>query len=103
MAGVAAALLVFTGIWHMTEWMMGGRNRDTLRLVPVGVAYAVLGWWIALGTGGWGVQLLALGLTAAGLTGAVLTRNTAAVRPWVTWAFVLIDAVIILALAISLL
>ena len=28
-AGIAGGLLVFTGIWHATEWMMDGRRRDT--------------------------------------------------------------------------
>ena len=35
--GAAGSLLVFTGIWHAFEWAMHGRNRDTARLVPVGV------------------------------------------------------------------
>jgi hypothetical protein len=32
-AGIAGGLLVFTGIWHATEWMMDGRRRDTWALV----------------------------------------------------------------------
>ena len=35
-AGIAAALLVFTGIWHATEFLMDGRRQDTVRLIPVG-------------------------------------------------------------------
>lgn len=102
MTGLAAALLAFTGFWHMTEWLMGGRNRDTLRLVPVGLVYLILGFLFAAGTGGWIVRLIALLLTAAGMAGAFMLRNRSEVRPWVTWAFILIDVVIVVALAVSL-
>ena len=36
-AGLAGGLLVFTGIWHATEFLMGGRTADTRRLIPVGI------------------------------------------------------------------
>mgnify|MGYP000285958457 CR=1 FL=1 len=72
--GIAGALLVFTGIWHAVEWLMHGRNKDTLRLIPIGIAYAVLGYLIVMGIGGWIVVLIALILTAVGLTGAFITR-----------------------------
>lgn len=93
--GIAGALLVFTGIWHAVEWLMYGRNRDTLRLIPIGLAYLLLGYLIVMGIGGWTVPLVALVLTSAGLAGAVITRRTAQVPGWVTWAFILIDVAII--------
>lgn len=93
--GFAACLLVFAGIWHLTEWLMAGRSRDTLRLVPFGIVYLVLGWMIALGTGGWIVG--ALGGVAAGIGGtvAVVLRKTLTLRRWVLWSFVVIDVLIV--------
>ena len=35
--GSGGALLVFTGFRHALEWLMGGRNKDTLRLIPFGI------------------------------------------------------------------
>lgn len=99
--GLAAALLVFTGLWHAFEWMMGGRNQDTLRLIPVGSVYAVLGWLIAIEWGGMAIQLIALVVTCAGLAAALSVRKTAEIRPWVLWAFIVIDVVVILALVLS--
>lgn len=102
-AGLAGALLVFTGIWHATEFLMGGRNRDTLRLIPFGLVYLVLGVLIVTLTGGWIVQAIALVVAAVGMAGALATRHTAQVRGWVLWAFILIDVAIILALGAALL
>lgn len=99
--GIAGGLLVFTGIWHAFEWMMGGRNKDTLRLIPFGLAYAVLGCLIVISTGGMLVVLIALGLTCLGLVGAFMTRKTAAVRLWVTLSFIALDVAIIIALILG--
>jgi len=98
--GLAGALLVFTGFWHALEWLMGGRNKDTLRLIPLGIIYIVLGYLIVTFTGGNTVAIVALVVTAIGLIGALVTRKTAQVRPWVTWVFVIIDIVIIASLAL---
>ena len=98
--GLAGALLVFTGFWHALEWLMGGRNKDTLRLIPFGIIYIVLGYLIVTFTGGNTVAIVALVVTAIGLIGALVTRKTAMVRPWVTWVFVIIDVVIIASLAL---
>lgn len=97
-AGIAGALLVFTGLWHVFEWLMGGRNKDTLRLIPFGLAYTVLGYLIVTVWGGQIVLWVALALTCIGITGAFMIRKTADIRAWVLWAFMIIDAVIILAL-----
>jgi len=97
--GLAGSLLVFTGFWHALEWLMGGRNKDTLRLIPVGLIYIVLGYLIVTFTGGTTVVIVALIFTLIGLIGALVTRKTAQVRPWVTWVFIIIDLVIIAALA----
>lgn len=51
-AGLAGGLLVFTGFWHVTEWLMDGRRRDTLLLVPAGLIYLVLGYLLVTITGG---------------------------------------------------
>ena len=102
-AGLAGALLVFTGFWHATEFLMDGRRSDTLRLVPVGLLYILLGWWIVTSFGGSVVQIIALLLTGAGGAIAFLKRDEFEVRKWVTWAFILIDAIIVLALIVTLL
>jgi len=90
--------LVFTGVWHAFEWMMGGRNKDTLRLIPFGIIYIVLGYLIVTFKGGSIVHIIALVVTLIGIIGALLTRKSAQVRPWVTWVFIVIDVVIIGAL-----
>ena len=101
--GLGGALLVFTGFWHAFEWAMGGRNRDTARLILPGLIYLVLGYLIV--TGGfmpWAAWI-ALVLTALGAVAAFSMRNTAQVREWVTWAFIVIDVVIVLAIGAALL
>lgn len=100
--GLAGALLVFTGFWHAFEWLMGGRNKDTLRLIPFGLAYVVLGSLIVTLSGGGGVLWVALLLTCIGLAGAFMTRKSAELRSWVTWAFIGIDVVIVVALLVAL-
>lgn len=100
--GLAGSLLVFTGVWHAFEWLMGGRNKDTLRLIPFGIAYVLLGYLIVTIWGGAAVLWIALVLTCIGMAGAFLTRKTAQIRPWVTWTFIMIDVVIVLALCRSL-
>lgn len=101
--GLAGALLVFTGLWHATEWAMGGRNRDTARIAPVGIIYALLGYLIVVGTfmpaAAWGAFVL----TTLGLVAAFSMRKTSQIRGWVTWAFIVIDLAIIGALAMALL
>lgn len=101
--GLAGALLVFTGIWHAFEWAMGGRNRDTARLVPVGVIHTLLGCFIVTGTFMPWAAWIALVLTTLGMIAAFSMRHTAMVRKWVTWAFIIIDVVIVLALIAGLL
>ena len=101
--GIAGALLVFTGIWHATEWMMDGGRRDTWRLVPVGIVYAALGYLLVTGAGGIVVPIVALVLAALGGTVAFTQRNQFAVRKWVTWTFIIIDVIIVGALALALL
>jgi len=103
MLGLAGSLLVFTGCWHAFEWLMGGRNKDTVRLIPFGIIYIVLGYLIVTFKGGSTVQIIALVVALIGLIGALVTRKSAQVRQWVTWVFILIDIVIIGALAMALL
>ncbi len=100
--GLAGSLLVFTGFWHAFEWLMGGRNKDTLRLIPFGIVYAVLGFLIVTFSGGQTVLIVALVITVIGLLGAIVTRKTAQVRPSVTWVFIVIDLIIIAALGLAL-
>lgn len=102
MLGLAGSLLVFTGVWHVLEWLMGGRNKDTLRLIPFGIVYVVLGYLIVTFRGGSIVLVIALLVTVAGLIGALVTRKTAQVRPWVTLVFIIIDIIIIVGLAVAL-
>ena len=102
-AGLAGGLLVFTGIWHATEFLMGGRTADTRRLIPVGIVYLLFGVLIVTMTGGWIVQIVALILVAAGGVSAFVARDRLDMRRWVIWAFLLIDVIIVLALAMALL
>jgi len=101
MLGLAGSLLVFTGFWHALEWLMGGRNKDTLRLIPFGLIYILLGYLIVTFTGGSVVAIIALVVTAIGLVSALVIRKTAQIRPWVVWAFIIIDVIIIAALGFS--
>lgn len=103
LTGLASGLLVFTGIWHATEWLMDGRRRDTLRLIPFGIAYAVLGYLLAAGLGGYFALGLAIVLPAIGAVLAFLNRDRFEIRKWVTWTFIIIDVVIVAALLLSLL
>lgn len=102
-AGLAGGLLVFTGIWHATEWMMDGRRRDTWALVPFGLLYLVLGYLIVTLVGGTTVQAAALVLAAFGGTVAFVRRNQFEIRKWVTWAFIIIDVIIVVALLMAIL
>jgi len=91
MTGLAGALLVFTGFWHAFEWMMGGRNKDTVRLIPFGVVYVVLGFMIVTFRGGQTVLVISLVIALIGLVSALLLRKSAQIRSWVTWVFIIID------------
>jgi hypothetical protein len=102
-AGIAGGLLVFTGIWHATEWLMDGRRRDTWALVPFGLIYLVLGYLLVTITGGAIVQIVALAAVAFGGSIAFLRRNQFEIRKWVTWAFITVDVIIALALLVVLL
>ena len=102
LTGLASGLLVFTGLWHATEWLMDGRRRDTLRLIPVGIVYAVLGYLLATGSGGLVTVVLAIVLPAVGAILAFLNRDQFDVRTWVVWAFILIDVIIVAALIAAL-
>jgi len=100
-AGIAGGLLVFTGIWHATEWMMDGRRRDTWRLVPVGLIYIVFGCLVVAQLGGVMAQFVALGLALLGGAVAFVRRDQFDLRKWVIWTFICIDVVIVLSLAIA--
>jgi len=100
-AGIAGGLLVFTGVWHATEWMMDGRRRDTWALVPFGIVYIVLGYLLVMLIGGTATQIVALIVVAAGGSIAFIRRNQFDIRKWVTWTFIIVDVVIVLALALA--
>lgn len=89
--------MVFTGIWHAVEWLMDGRRIDTLKLILPGVVYLVVGCLVVTGVGGAATLVAAVVLPAAGGAFAFLNRNKMDVRNWVVWAFVIIDAIIVLA------
>jgi len=99
---LAGPLLVFTGLWHAFEWLMGGRNKDTLLLIPFGIGYVVLGYLIVTFTGGPVILWIALAMTCIGLIAALVTRKKSLVRSWVTWVFIIVDVVIIAGLLIAL-
>lgn len=100
--GLAGSLLVFTGFWHAFEWMMGGRNKDTLALIPFGIVYIVLGYLIVTFTGGIAVPIIALAIVIAGLSLGFMTRRETKVRPWVMWVFIALDVLIVLGLLVGL-
>ena len=101
--GLAGSLLVFTGFWHAFEWMMGGRNRDTLALIPFGIVYIILGYLIVTFTGGIAAPIIALLIVVAGLSLGFMTRRETEVRTWVMWIFIGLDILIIFGLVIGLL
>jgi hypothetical protein len=101
--GLAGSLFVFTGFWHAFEWMMGGRNRDTLALIPFGIVYVILGYLIVTFTGGIVVPIIALVITIAGLSIGFMALRETKVRTWVMWIFIGLDILIILGLVIGLL
>lgn len=101
-AGFAGALLVFTGVWRSTEWMMDGRRRDTWALVPVGLAFLVFGYLIVMSVGGTIPKIAALLAVAAGGGLLFVRRARLEIRRWVIWTFIALDifAALLLALAI---
>lgn len=99
MMGLAGSLLVFTGFWHATEWLMARRHKDTLRLIPFGIAYLILGCLIVTFTGGQLVVCIAFAVTVLGLLAVWFTRRTSLVRPWVTRVFIVLNVLIIAGLA----
>ncbi len=101
--GLTGSLLVFTGFWHAFEWMMGGRNKATLALIPFGIVYIVLGYLIVTFTGGIAVPIIALIIVSAGLYLAFMTRRETEIRTWVLWIFVGLDVLIVLGLLVGLL
>lgn len=102
-AGIAGGLLVFTGFWHATEWLMDGRRRDTWMLVPVGLVYMLLGALIVMSVGGLITQVVALLAVSAGGAGAYMRRHDFTIRKWVTWTFIAIDVLIVVSLIIAML
>ena len=102
-AGIAGGLLVFTGIWHATEWMMDGRRRDTWALVPVGLVYLILGYLLVTLFGGAITQVVALAAAAFGGTLAFMRRDQLEIRKWVIWAFIIINVIIVVALVLAML
>ena len=98
--GIAGALLVFTGGWHATEWMMDGRRRDTLVLVPIGLIYLLFGWRLVTSTGGTAVAIAAMISVAVGGSLAFFRRKQLSIRSWVVWAFIVIDVAIFAALLV---
>lgn len=101
-AGIAAGLMVFAGLWRATEFMMDGRSEGAARLVPVGIAYLVLGCLIVATVGNSIVLWLSLLAVMTGLLGAYLSRGKASIRAWVIWAFILLDGAIIASIAMAL-
>ncbi|MCY4335620.1 MAG: hypothetical protein OXC60_13255 [Litoreibacter sp.] len=101
-AGIAGGLLVFTGLWHATEWLMDGRRRDTLMLIPAGLMYLLLGYLLVTVTGGAATVIAPIILPALGGTFAYMNLGKMDVRRWVTWTFIAVDVIIVLVLLIVL-
>lgn len=102
-AGIAGGLLVFTGFWRATEWLMDGRRQDTWMLVPVGLVYMSLGALIVISVGGLITQIVALLAGLAGGAGAYIRRHDFTIRKWVIWTFIVIDVLIVISLIIAML
>ena len=96
--GLAGALLVFIGLWQSLEWLMAGRHRDTLRLIPLGIVSLVLGVLIVTFTGGHVVLWLALLVTLFSLVTLLFSRKRSRVRGWVIVVFVVCDVLIVVGL-----
>ena len=78
------------------------RNEGAARLVPVGIAYLVLGCLIVATVGNSIVLWLSLLAVMTGLLGAYFSRGKASIRAWVIWAFILLDGAIIASIAMAL-
>jgi len=100
--GIAAFLLTFTGIWHLTEFLMDRESTGAKRIVPAGAIYLALGILIALGIGGTITAVVALVAVIVGLALAYIKRSELDVRRWVMVSFVVIDVIIIVAIIHSL-
>jgi hypothetical protein len=96
--GLAAALLVFTGIWHLTEFLMDRVSKDTRKLIPVGAVYLLLGVLIAMGIATSVTGVIALLAVLAGGVMAFRRRKAMDIRRWVIWALIVIDAIIAIAI-----
>ena len=93
--GAATGLLVFAGFWRTFEWIVHGRNQGSVRLIPGGLIYLILGVLIALGTGGTITAWVALVVALASLIVSFVMRNRSQVRRWVMWLLIIIDAAIV--------
>ncbi|MDG2003684.1 MAG: hypothetical protein P8J20_10170 [Novosphingobium sp.] len=96
--GLAAALLVFTGFWHLTEFLMDRKSVDAQSLIPFGAAYLLLGILIALGIGGVIIGAITLLVVVGGMVLAFRRRKTMDIRRWVMWAFIIIGLIIAIAI-----
>ncbi len=96
--GLAAALLVFTGIWHLTEVFMDRTAKDARKLIPFGAVYTGLGVAMAMGFAGWIVSSITVLAVLTGMTLAFVNRKAMDIRNRVLWSFIVIDALIVLAI-----
>lgn len=100
--GIAAFLLTFTGIWHLTEFLMDRESTGAKKMIPAGAIYLALGILIALGIGGTVMAVVALVLVIVGLTLGYINRNQLDVRTWVFRTMLVIDVLIILVIILAL-
>ena len=64
----------------MSEGLMSGRNKNSLRLIPIGILYTISGCLIVTVTGGQMGVIAALILTCLGLAAIFMTRSTSHLR-----------------------
>lgn len=97
--GLATFLLVFTGIWMVTERFMDRTNGGGRRFALFGVGLLLLGVLSAIGLAGVLLGIAAMVLAAITAVLLVVWRGKGGLRGWVRWVWV----VLCLGIAISLL
>ena len=91
-AMTGADLLLVTGILHVAAFAIHEANPDTMRLIPFGVVYCVLGALIRFGHQA--ARTWSLIVVAIGLCGALITFG-GDIPTWLQISFIVIDLAIL--------
>ncbi|MCY6383256.1 hypothetical protein [Hoeflea prorocentri] len=96
---LAGQLLVVSGLLHFLAWTIDGWSDETVRHIPFGAAYIVLGAALIYRIR-W-IRYLAFIITLIGALSAYMTAGPFSASAWLTWLFIAFDLVILALIAIS--